>query len=109
MLLFLQTPALFFQYTGLNSAFVLSSSGVLTQNHIFSFKLQADRDAREKDKELTYALEKQRKYENVSSADYIIILFNNCQLQKKKNPPKSHIHTFNNPHFCGDFWKNIVK
>lgn len=64
-----QTPALFFQYTGLNSAFVLSSSGVLTQNHIFSFKLQADRDAREKDKELTYALEKQRKYENVSSAD----------------------------------------
>lgn len=66
MLLFLQTPALFFQYTGLNSA---SSNGVLTQNHIFPFKFQADRDAREKDKELTYALEKQRKYENVSSAD----------------------------------------
>lgn len=47
-------------------------SGVLTQNHVLIFfKLQADRDAREKDKELTYALEKQRKYENVSSANYL--------------------------------------
>jgi hypothetical protein len=34
--------------------------------------LQADRDAREKDRELTYALEKQRKYENVS---LIIVLW----------------------------------
>lgn len=52
--------------------------------------MQADRDAREKDKELTYALEKQRKYENVSSTNYLITLFSNV--------PKSHILTVNYPH-----------
>lgn len=64
----------------------------------FFFKLQADRDAREKDKELTYALEKQRKYENVSSANYLITLFSNVSITKK-TPPKSHILTVNYPHF----------
>lgn len=59
--------------------------------------MQADRDAREKDKELTYALEKQRKYENVSITNYLFTLFSNVLIKKKKTP-RSHILTVNYPH-----------
>lgn len=74
MLRFLDTCSLFPVYMqSWIQPVLLSSSGALTQNHVLIFfKLQADRDAREKDKELTYALEKQRKYENVSSTNYLI-------------------------------------
>lgn len=104
MLRFLDTCSLFPVYMqSWIQPVLLSSSGALTQNHVLIFfKLQADRDAREKDKELTYALEKQRKYENVSSADYLITLFSNVSITKK-TPSKSHILTVNYPHFCGFF------
>lgn len=80
---------------------LLSSSGALPQNHgLIFFKLQADRDAREKDKELTYALEKQRKYENVSSANNLKTLFSNVLITTTKTQ-QNHILTVNYPHFCG--------
>lgn len=92
MLRFLDTCSLFPVYMqSWIQPVLLSSSGALTQNHVLIFFiLQADRDAREKDKELTYALEKQRKYENVSSTNYLITLFSNVSITNKTHQN----HTF---------------